>query len=72
MYEVRVKNHEVEFVIGTVKTHEDAMALISRCLKNRGVSLPYYRTWSKDIGKITTVDYGNHTEFFYVEMLNEE
>ncbi len=65
MYEVRVKNPEVEFVISTVETHKNAMTLISRCLKNRGITPLYYRIWSTD-DKITKVDYGSHTEYFYI------
>ncbi len=72
MYEVRVENPEVEFVISTVKTKKDAMTLISRCLKNRGIAPTYYRFWGIDDGKTTKVDYGSHTEFFYVAMLEDE
>ncbi len=71
MYEVRVENPEVEFVVSTVETKKDAMALISRCLKNRGISPIYYRSWSIDDGKTTKVDYGSHTEFFCIKKVEE-
>ncbi len=71
MYEVRVKNPEVEFVISTVETKKDAMALISRCLKNRGVAPLCYCAWSTDDGKTTKVDYGSHTEFFCIKKVEE-
>lgn len=70
MYEVRVENPEVEFVVSIVETKEDAMSLISRCLKNRGIAPIYYRSWDTDDGK-TKVDYGSHTEFFCIKKVEE-
>lgn len=71
MYEVSVKNPECEFVVGTVKTHKEAMKLISKALKNRKITPFYYRTWSEDNGKTETVDYGSHIEFFYIKKVEE-
>ncbi len=71
MYEVKVKNPETEFVISTVETRKDAMALISRSLKNRGITPLYYRSWSTDDGKTIKIDYGSHTEFFILKKIKE-
>ncbi len=71
MYEVRVKNPEVEFVVSIVKIRKDAMALISRNLKNCGVTPPYYRSWSKDDGKTINIDYGSHSDFFILKKIKE-
>lgn len=71
MYEVSVKNPECEFVVGMVKTHKEAMKLISRVLKNRKITPFYYRIWSEDNGKTEKVDYGSHTEFFFIKKVEE-
>lgn len=71
MYKVSVKNPECEFIVGTVKSHKEAMKLISRVLKNRKIVPFIYRTWSEDNGKTEKVDYGSHTEFFYIKKVEE-
>lgn len=53
-------------IVGKAKTHEKAWALIVETLAKRGIALYYYRSWNIDDGKTEQIDYGSHTEFFYI------
>lgn len=68
MYEVKLGKlgRKRNINIGKGRTHEEAWAIIVDMLKNRGITSPFFRTWSTDGGKTETVDYGNHTEYFYI------
>ncbi|MCM1167432.1 MAG: hypothetical protein NC299_18520 [Lachnospiraceae bacterium] len=53
-------------IVGKAKTHEKAWALIVETLAERGITPYYYRSWKKDDSNTEQVDYGSHTEFFYI------
>lgn len=53
-------------IIGKSKTHEGAWALMVEHLKKQGVQPYYYRSQKLKDNKTEQIDYGNHSEFFYI------
>lgn len=52
--------------IGTVETEEDAWAIATAYLHDRGIYPYYYRMWKQPDGT-NVIDYGSHTEFIYYD-----
>lgn len=56
-------------VVGNPNNQSHAFQIIKKyCLENNK-QVKYYRVWTKDWGNdmmITTIDFGSHSEFFYM------
>lgn len=55
-------------VVGRPKNEAEAFEIIEEIVKERKYPDKYMRMISKDWGgyKVTTVDFGSHTDFFYL------
>ena len=61
-------NYENKEFIGEVETQGELNKLINDYIKKIKFRCYYNRQWLKDDGTLV-IDYGSHTEFFFVEGL---
>ena len=55
-------------IVGKPKDEEESSKMINDILEKRSFKSHYFRMWTKDFGgyNVTTIDFGSHTEFFYL------
>lgn len=58
-------------LIAKPKTEEDANKAINKFCEDRHFKIYYIRTW-KDNEGLKVFDVGSHTEFFYLDCLEDE
>jgi len=58
----------LERYIGIYSSQEEADAAMVQELHSKGIKPYYYRTWESEPGKVT-VDYGSHSNFYYITLI---
>lgn len=58
--------HKHKHIVGKSKTYEEAWTLMVEILKKRGILPYYYRSRKLEDNKTEQIDYGSHSEFFYI------
>ena len=67
-HKTKTGNKYKKSIVGKPKDEEESSKMINDILEKRNFKLHYFRMWTKDFGgyDVTTIDFGSHTEFFYL------
>lgn len=59
---------DFERYIGIYSSQEEANAAMVQELHSKGIKPYYYRSWESKPGKVV-VDYGSHSNFYYITLI---
>ena len=67
-HKTKTGNKYKKSIVGKPKDQDESSKMINNILKKRNFTPHYFRMWTKDFGgyDVTTIDFGSHTEFFYL------
>ena len=67
-HKTKTGNKYKKSIVGKPKDQDESSKMINDILKKRNFTPHNFRMWTKDFGgyDVTTIDFGSHTEFFYV------
>lgn len=67
-HKTKTGNKYKKSIVGKPKDEEESSKMINDILEKRNFKPHYFRMWTKDFGgyDVTTIDFGSHTEFFYL------
>ena len=67
-HKTKTGNKYKKSIVGKPKDEEETSKMINDILEKRNFKPHYFRMWTKDFGgyDVTTIDFGSHTEFFYL------
>ena len=61
-------NSNKKEALGLFISREAAWVTINQTLKNEGIEPYYFRQWGDEVKEVT-IDYGSHSDFFYIEVI---
>ena len=67
-HKTKTGNKYKKSIVGKPKDEEETSKMINDILEKRNYKPHGFRMWTKDFGgyDVTTIDFGSHTEFFYL------
>ena len=67
-HKTKTGNKYKKSIVGKPKDEEESSKMINDILEKRNFKHHGFRMWTKDFGgyDVTTIDFGSHTEFFYL------
>jgi hypothetical protein len=67
-HKTKTGNKYKKSIVGKPKDQDESSKMINDILKKRNFTPHNFRMWTKDFGgyDVTTIDFGSHTEFFYL------
>ena len=67
-HKTKTGNKYKKSIVGKPKDQDESSKMINDILKKRNFTPHYFRMWTKDFDgyDVTTIDFGSHTEFFYL------
>ena len=67
-HKTKTGNKYKKSIVGKPKDEEESSKMINDILEKRNFKPHGFRMWTKDFGgyDVTTIDFGSHTEFFYL------